>query len=99
MNTTTKNAPGGVGAPAEGIEPTNQIVTTTTAEGVLTVTILPTLLASRLASASQHFPMPDGARVYVRSEGARLYVVVTERDARTRQETTREFIATVTEVA
>lgn len=60
--------------------------------------VLPTLLASRLASASQTFPGPEGCRVYVQSQGPCLSIAVTERDPDTRQYVTREFVATVAEV-
>lgn len=70
-------------------------------DGLLTEadTLLPTLLASRLASASACFPAPDGGQVYVQSSGPRITVAVTERDPDTRQYVTREFIAELREVA
>lgn len=61
-------------------------------------TLLPTLLASRLASASACFPAPDGGTVYVQSSGNRVSIAVTEKDPDTRQLVTREFTATITEV-
>lgn len=69
-------------------------------DGLLTEadTLLPTLLASRLASASACFPAPDGGTVYVQSSGNRVSIAVTEKDPDTQQLVTREFTATVTEV-
>jgi hypothetical protein len=71
-----------------------------TVDGLLTEAeeLLPTLLASRLASASQCFPGPDGARIYVSSDGPQICIAVTERDPETRQYVTREFAAEVREV-
>lgn len=60
--------------------------------------LLPTLLASRLASASACFPAPDGGTVYVQSSGARVSIAVTEKDPDTRQLVTREFTAELREV-
>lgn len=60
--------------------------------------LLPTLLASRLASASACFPAPDGGTVYVQSSGPRVMVAVTEKDPDTHQLVTREFTATIAEV-
>lgn len=60
--------------------------------------LLPTLLASRLASASACFPAPDGGTVYVQSSGPRVMIAVTERDSDTQQPVTREFTAVITEV-
>lgn len=61
-------------------------------------TLLPTLLASRLASASACFPAPDGGTVYVQSSGNRVSIAVTEKDPDTHQLVTREFTAAITEV-
>jgi len=61
-------------------------------------TLLPTLLASRLASASACFPAPDGGTVYVQSNGNRITIAVTEKDFETQQLVSREFTATITEV-
>lgn len=60
--------------------------------------LLPTLLASRLASASACFPGPDGGTVYVQSSGNRVNIAVTEKDPDTKQLVTREFTAVITEV-
>lgn len=60
--------------------------------------LLPTLLASRLASASACFPAPDGGTVYVQSSGPRVMIAVTEKDPDTQQLVTREFTAVITEV-
>ncbi|WP_162563357.1 hypothetical protein [Mycolicibacterium mucogenicum] len=60
--------------------------------------LLPTLLASRLASASACFPAPDGGTVYVQSSGNRVNIAVTEKDPDTKQLVTREFTAVITEV-
>lgn len=60
--------------------------------------LLPTLLASRLASASACFPAPDGGTVYVQSNGNRITIAVTEKDFETQQLVSREFTATITEV-
>ncbi|WP_406774077.1 hypothetical protein [Mycobacterium sp. SMC-21] len=61
-------------------------------------TLLPTLLASRLASASACFPAPDGGTVYVQFNGNRITIAVTEKDFETQQLVSREFTATITEV-
>ena len=60
--------------------------------------LVPTLLASRLASASQCSPAPDGGTICIQSSGPRLTIAVTERDLDTRQLVTREFIAEIREV-
>lgn len=60
--------------------------------------LMPTLLASRLASASQCFPGPDHGTVYVQSNCNRITIAVTQRDPDTLHNVTREFTAVVHEV-